>query len=152
MSQEVRHLHPLAHCSVHQASPVTVERQPQPLAGSSDLVQPGERQADSATLVVSVLYRHQLSHGQVGILLPHFRLQLSHGEGPVLQVGERPGVDTAQLSHPALLVDVDVRFVPQQDLGPPAPAVSQNTDQVSHGPTGNHQGRLLTRQLSHPGL
>lgn len=32
----------------------------------------------------------------------------------------------AYLSHPALLIDMEVAFVPQEELGAPAPAVTHH--------------------------
>ena len=149
MFEEELDLHSLTDGSIEEPGPVTVEREAQPLAGLADLLQPVQRETDPATLVVSVLYRHQLGHRQVRVVLPHLPLQLGQAEGPVVQVGEGPGVDPSQLGHSALLVDVDVGPVPQQDLRPSAPAVRHHADEVPHRPARHHQRSLLPGQLRH---
>ncbi|VAI25309.1 unnamed protein product [Triticum turgidum subsp. durum] len=69
--------------------------------------------------------------------------------GAVGVVGDGPGVDAAEGGDAAVLVDVDVGVVAEDDLAAPGVAVREDGDEVGHGARGDEQRGLLAHDPRH---
>jgi len=69
--------------------------------------------------------------------------------GAVGVVGHGLGVDAADGGDTAVLVDVDVRGVAEDDLAAPDVAVHEDGDEVGHGARGHEQRGLLAHERGH---
>jgi hypothetical protein len=69
--------------------------------------------------------------------------------GAVRVVPDGPGVHASDGGDAAVLVDVDVGVVPEDDLAAPDVAVHEDGDEVGHGARRHEQRGLLARERGH---
>jgi hypothetical protein len=83
------------------------------------------------------------------VLMPDGGNDLVNVHGSVGVVADGLGVHASDGGDAAVLVDVDVGVVPEDDLAAPDIAVHEDGDEVGHGARRHEQGVLLAHERGH---